>query len=349
MIRIGLVGVGATVSIAHFHAEGYKRDARCVISAVYDVNRPAAEKWVADHGLNARVCDSYEELLENCDAVDLCTPNRFHYPHGKQALKAGRHLLLEKPMAIRLEECEELAALARQTGSCSMIGMVYRYANPVRLAKKLVREQLGRIYTFTAWTGGKRLANPKNPLEWRMVRALSGSGALGDFGSHLVDLALYVAQQRYDTVTCQLDTFIKQRAGADGSPQPVENDDAAVFTANGPNGLGSYTVSRVGQDDIMLLMAGQGGMLQVSLRSPDKVLLWEKDPQGCYKGGVTEVAVEPQKFFDGWFYGETSAFLDGIEGDRSDIPDLSQGLYVERVLFAAEEAARTGRTQEVAT
>ena len=348
MIRIGIVGGGATVSIAHFHAEGYKADPRCMIAAVYDVNRPAAEKWVTEHGLSAKVCDSFEELLENCDAVDLCTPNRFHYPHAKQALLAGRHLLVEKPMAIELEECEDLARLAAEASTCSMMGMVYRYANPLRLAKKLVDEQIGRIYTFTAWTGGKRLSDPRNPLEWRMIRKLSGSGALGDFGSHLVDLALYVAGQRYDTVSCQLDTFIRERIGKSGTPEPVENDDAAVMTASGPNGLGSYTVSRVGHDDIMVMLAGEGGMVQVSLRSPDHLLLWEKDPNGGYKGGMKQLPVEPQKFFDGWFLGEMSAFLDGIEGNASDVPDIQQGLYVEKVLFAAERAARTGQTQKVA-
>lgn len=347
MIRIGIVGTGATVSIAHYHAQGYKKDSRCRISAVYDIRREAAEKWVADHSLDARVCESFEELLEMCDAVDICTPNFLHYVYAEQALKAGKHLLVEKPMAVRLEECEMLAETAKATDRAAMVGMVYRYANPIRLAKKIVREKIGQVYTFSAWFGGKRLADPGNPMEWRMRREYSGSGALGDFGSHLVDLALYVAEQRYDQVACQSGIFIPQRPGKDGIAEAVENDDAAVFVTSGRDGLGNFTVSRVGMDDVMLLITGEGGMLQVSLRKPGTVLYWEKVRGGGYNGNTRQYEIEPQTFFDGWFDKEMATFLDAVEGDRSDIADIAQGLYTERVLFAAEKAAETGRAQKV--
>ncbi len=348
MIKIGIVGTGATMSIAHFHAEGYKKDPRCCVAAVYDINREAAEKWAADHGLSARICGSYRELLECCDAVDLCTPNFLHAGQGLGAIRAGKHLLVEKPMAITGEECETLAAAAGKSSACAMVGMVYRYAGPVLLARRMVREEIGPVYTFTAWTGGKRLADPAVPLEWRMIRERSGSGALGDFGSHLLDLADYVAGQRYDRVTCRLGTFIPERTGPQGTPQPVENDDAAVFSASGPGGLGSFTVSRVGLDDIMMLLAGEGGMLQVSLRVPEQVTYWEKKRDGGYTGVVKSLELPPQKHFDDWFVAETAAFLDGIQGRREGMPDLAQGLYIQRVLDAAQAAHETGNTQEVA-
>lgn len=347
MIKIGIVGTGATMSIAHYHAEGYKKAPRCQVAAVYDINREAAEKWAAEHGLSARICGSYEELLDCCDGVDLCTPNFLHASQGLAAIRAGKYLLVEKPMAITGEECETLAAAAQKSSACAMVGMVYRYAAPVLLARRMVREEIGPVYTFTAWAGGKRLANPGVPLEWRMLRGRSGSGALGDFGSHLLDLADYVAGQRYHQVTCRLGNFIPERTGPDGHPQPVENDDAAVLSASGPGGLGSFTVSRVGLDDIMLLLAGEGGMLQVSLRVPEQVTYWEKKRDGGYTGLVKTLDLPPQKHFDDWFVAETAAFLDGIQGARKDLPDLAQGLYIQRVLDAAQAAHDTGHTQEV--
>lgn len=347
MIRIGLVGTGATVSIAHYHAEGYKKDGRCTVAAVYDINRPAAEKWVADHGLSARVCDSYEEMLSLCDAADICTPNFLHYDYAAQALRAGKHLLVEKPMAVTREDCAALAGMEDGTDRCAMVAMVYRCANAVRLARQLVRERIGSVYTLAAWMGGKRLADPAVPLEWRMIRSRSGSGALGDFGSHLVDLASFVAGQRYARVTGELGCFIPERAGADGKPAPVENDDAAMFVADGAHGMGSFTVSRVGLDDTMLLISGEGGMLQVSLRKPESVTYWEKKADGGYTGRVEACEIPPQVYFDGWFEKEMSTFLDAIDGDRSQIADLRQGLYIEDVLFAAERAAQTGAAQEV--
>lgn len=347
MIKIGLVGTGATVSIAHYHVEGYKKDSRCQVTAVYDIDQEAARRWGAEHGLNAKICGSYEELLDLVDAVDICTPNSFHFVYADQALRAGKHLLVEKPMAVKLSECEALARTAKSVNQVGMVAMVYRYANPIRMARKIVQEQIGSVYTLTSWSGGKRLSNPQNPMEWRMIREKSGSGALGDFGSHLVDMAYYVAGQRYHQVACQTGIFIPERIGTDGKMHKVENDDAAVFVASGENGLASFTVSRLGMDDVMLLIAGQGGMLQVSMRDSGSVTFWEKNAGGGYTGQVKPYDIEPQKPFDGWFEKEMSAFLDAIEGDISEIPDIAQGLYTENVLFASEKAMNTAMTQKI--
>jgi predicted dehydrogenase len=347
MKQIGIVGTGGgTVGISHFHAQGLMKDARTKIAAVYDVNREAAAKWVADHGLSAKVCGSYAELLEIADAVDICTPNFTHFEFVDQAIRAGRGFLVEKPLASNIEDCRKLTAAAQGYAACNMVGYVYRYANAVQLAKAVVGEKIGKVYTLSAWFGGKRLADPGISMEWRMYRDRSGNGALGDFGSHLVDLAAFVADQRYDSVSCKAHTFIEERAGKNGIER-VENDDASVFIAEGVNGIGSYTVSRTGMDEIMILITGEGGMLQISLREPISLFYWDKILGGAYTGKVKQYDVAPQKPFDGWFESEMRAFVDAIYGEKGLTADIAQAGYVEEVLHAAEVSVRTKRTEIV--
>jgi len=346
VIKVGIIGTGNSVAIAHYHVQGLLNDGRAEIAAVLNSRRETAEKWVSERGLNAKVCGSVEEFMASVDAVSICAPNKFHCGYAHEAVKAGKHFLVEKPMAVTIGEARALAEACRGYAPCNMTGFVYRFSGAVQKARKIVREQLGEIYTLTAWFGGKRLSNPALPLEWRMVRESSGSGALGDFGSHLVDLADFVAGQRYSEVSAFTETVIPQRMHK-GVMTGVENDDAAAFVAKGSRGIGSYTVSRAGMDDVMLLITGEGGMLQLSLRAPSGITYWEKLPDGGYTGKIETYSFPEEKPFDSWFDGEMSAFLDWIEGKEHCAADVAQGLYVEEVLHAAELSSLSGRTERV--
>ena len=100
MIRIGIVGTGNIVGISHFHTLGLLHDGRAEIAAVYDTRMDGARDWVGEHGLSAAVCESYGELLDRVDAVSICVPNAFHCEYALGAIEAGRHFLVEKPMAV---------------------------------------------------------------------------------------------------------------------------------------------------------------------------------------------------------------------------------------------------------
>ena len=347
MIRIGLIGTGATVSIAHFHALGYAADPRAEITAVYDIRADAAEKFCSDHHLNARVCGSLEELIGACDAVDICTPNFLHCSQAEQAMRAGRNVLIEKPVGVTQAECQRLYDLSLECGGKQMAGMVYRWVNAVGLAAKITREELGRIYSVVSWAGGRRLADERIGLEWRMRRETSGFGALADFGSHLIDLADFIAGQRFRKVSCMLDTVIGTRLNAQGEPAAVENDDLSALIAETSSGLHMMHTSRVGMDETMINITGEGGIVQVSLRHPDKVLFWKKECPGAYEKAPREYAAEPETWFESWFVKEIGTFLDVIEGRAEKWPDIAQGLYISRVIEAAGRAAAAGTCEEV--
>lgn len=346
MIRVGITGVGNTVSIAHKHALGYLGDGRCSISAVYDINKANAEKFVHNHNLNAVVTSSYEELMDMVDAVSICTPNAFHYTYGVQALQAGKHVLMEKPMGIGKEECMNLALIARTSKGKSALGFVYRFSDVVQKTKEIVKTNFSSIYTISGWFGGRRLADPTLPFEWRMDKRKSGSGALGDFSSHLVDIVHYVTGLKLDSISASLGIFIKERPNGDGK-RKVENDDAAAFVAKAGDSLIQFTVSRVGLDDVCMLISGDGGMIELSTRTGGFLKYWPKERKGPYFGETKDIPIIPQLTFDDWFRLEIPAFLDRIEGKPSEIADFDDGYYTEKVIDAALKSTISGRIENL--
>ncbi|MGN1163748.1 MAG: Gfo/Idh/MocA family protein [Candidatus Ornithospirochaeta sp.] len=347
MIRIGIVGVGATVSIAHYHALGYMGDDRCRITCVYDINKEGAEAFIRNHNLDAFVADDYDTLLENVDAVSICTPNAFHYSYAAAALEKGKHVLLEKPMGVEIEECRALEKLSRKTEAKSAIGLVYRFSSAIREAKALIEKEFTEIFTISGWFGGKRLSNPCVPFEWRMDRKKSGTGALGDFSSHLLDIAYFLTGKRADSVSAMTGVFIKERSDGKGGMREVENDDSATIIAKCGGTLMDFTVSRVGMDDVFLLITGDGGMIEVSLRNGGSLKYWPKKNDGGYEGCEKQIPVESQSTLEDWFSGEIPAFLDLIEGKDTTIASLSDGLYTESVIEAAHLSSLSGKMEEV--
>ena len=346
MVRIGIVGTGSTFGIAHYHVQGILLDGRAVVSAVFSHNRERAEKWVSDHGLSARVCNSYEELLEAVDAVVICTPNSFHCSQIIQAVKAGKHFLAEKPVAISQEECRLLREVCSGYGKVNMAGFSNRSSGIVLSARKIVRERMGKVFLFSAWFGGKRLADPSVPLEWRMRKSLSGSGALGDFGSHAIDLADFMCAQRYTEVSCMTSRFIEERPSG-----KVENDDVALFHGRSCNGLGSFSMSRVGMTDTRIAVAGEGGLLELDFSGSGRLFYTEKKIDGPYIGKAVEITPEKPSDFSSTLASQMTAFIDAIYGVGSEaaanIADVIQGCYVEDVLLASEKASESRYCQEL--
>lgn len=131
-IRIGVVGVGY---LGEIHTRNLKNilneDKRFEFSGIFDIN-PARSAEISEK-YKVNLFKSYQELLENSDAVICVVPTQFHYEVGKEALLKGKHLFLEKPMAKSLEEGEELLELAESKGLVFQIGHVERF-NPAFLA-----------------------------------------------------------------------------------------------------------------------------------------------------------------------------------------------------------------------
>lgn len=283
-IRIGIVGAGTTVAIADRHVEGFLAQAgRCTVAAVCSRTLEGCRRLCVRHGLDGvRMTTRLEELLDVVDAVVLCTPNQFHLPYTERAVERGKAVLLEKPLGLQTAPPGQAERLLARRDARVMVAYVYRYTAVVERLRSLLRQRMGRVYLAQASQGGTRLADPAVPLEWRMRRSASGSGALGDFGSHLLDLLQYAAGVELAEAAGYGGTFLPTRRPDGQGNTCVENDDAFVFCGRGAGGaLCSVSVSRVGLDGIHLCISGEGGLLRASVEE-GVLTYWPKAPDGPY-------------------------------------------------------------------
>lgn len=339
-IRIGILGAGATVAVADQHAAAFlAQGARCAITAVCSRAMDSCLRLCTRHGLTGALqTTSPDEFWDAVDAAVVCTPNHLHLEHALAALRRGKGVLLEKPLGLSFAApgaVEELLSLGRGR---AMVGYVYRYAAPVLRLRQLLKERMGRIYLLEAVQGGLRLANPALPLEWRMRRDRSGSGALGDFGSHLLDLVRYAAGVEVEQAAGCGGIFLPQRGpDRDGRTQ-VENDDAFVFCGRGSGGtLCSFSVSRVGLDGIHLCISGEGGLVRLAVEQ-GQLCFWPKAPDGGYAPEALPAedwSEPPQRRFDR----QADAFLSLLEGRPAEVCSLEEAVRTERLLLELEQTA----------
>ncbi|WP_227935604.1 Gfo/Idh/MocA family protein [Alkalihalobacillus deserti] len=195
-IRMGIIGAGGIAQDRHIPAYIQLTDS-VILEAVCDVNMETAKAVAYKFAIN-KVYTEYEELLNEVDAVTICTPNKFHAEMTITALKAGVHVFCEKPMAMNTEECEAMIEAAEQSGKVLAIGYHYRFMKDSRAAKKVIVEnEIGEPIVARA----QALRRRKVP-GWGVFtnKDLQGGGSLIDWGCHFLDLSLWLL----------------------GSPKPVE-------------------------------------------------------------------------------------------------------------------------------
>jgi len=188
-IRFGFVGAG---QIAHNSVDQVNSHPDGKAVAVTDTNFERAQHLCEEKQV-PHACQSAEELFarDDVDAVYIAVPNKFHAPLAVQALKAGKHVLLEKPFAINYAEAKEVIDTANATGKVFSLGMNYRMRPEVQKARAVIETGvLGEIYHGKAWWF-RRKGIPKLGT-WFGNKALAGGGCLYDIGVHYLDLVLYL-------------------------------------------------------------------------------------------------------------------------------------------------------------
>lgn len=188
-LRVGLLGLGAIAQVVHLpvlHSlEGVE------LAGVCDVDRSKATAIAGRFG-NPRVYRSDEEVFNDpeLDAIVICTPNYLHHTQSIAALEAGKHVLVEKPLAIKAEDAEQVLAVAERTGKTLMVAMNNRYRPDIQALKPFATGgELGSLFLVRgAWLNKKqRLVRPT----WRHRKQTAGGGAMMDLGVQTLDLAMW--------------------------------------------------------------------------------------------------------------------------------------------------------------
>ncbi len=296
---------------------------------------------------------------DDIQIVDICAPGFMHAEIAIAALAAGKHVLVEKPLANTEAEAEAMAAAARaarHNGVQSMVGFNYRRVPALALARELIAEgRLGTVRHVRAAYLQDWLVDPDSPMTWRLNKETAGSGALGDIASHAIDQVLFLLGGQVTEVAGRLHTFTPTRPGRDG-PEQVTVDDAAWVTLTLASGaIASVEVSRVAtgqKNSLKLEIYGDKGALLFDLEDLNELGFLDATlpvrEQGFRRILVNEPehpyleAWWPQGHVIGWehtFTHEIRDFLLAVGNGTQPSPSFEDGLTVQRILAAVEESA----------
>lgn len=186
--KVALLGAG---SIAHSHAEAFQSLAEVEVPIVADINESRAKAFVEKHGIDKWTKD-YKEILamDDIDAVVLCLPNHLHAPIAIEAMKAGKHVLTEKPMATNAEEAQQMIDVRDETGKTLMVTMQLRHTPTTRTAAKFAKESMGEIYY--AKCGYMRRSGIPGWGSWFTRKKDAGGGPCSDIAVHVLDQCLSI-------------------------------------------------------------------------------------------------------------------------------------------------------------
>jgi predicted dehydrogenase len=307
----------------------------------------------------------WRAVLERDDihVVDICTPGHLHAEIAEAALAAGKHVLLEKPLANTVAESEVLVAAAEAAagrGVLSMVGFNYRRVPALALARELIAAgRLGEVREVRAAYLQDWLVDSEAPMAWRLRKEEAGSGALGDLGSHVVDQVQFLLGDTVSWASGHLRTFVTSRPGESG-PEDVTVDDAAWATLGMAGGaVASVEVSRMAhgrKNGLALEVYGSEGSLRFELESLNELVV------DTGVGGTRILVTEsdhpyvgawwPPGHVLGWdhtFVNQAADLLTCIAEGRAPSPSFAEGARVQRVLAAIEaSAAQSGTCVTVA-
>jgi len=363
-IGVGLVGYGM---IGKVHALAYREIPNIypgvlpalTLVAVCTTNEQSAQTAAHDGGFAAWTTN-VESLLsrEDVDVVDVCTPNFAHHQIILAALRAGKSVIVEKPLACTVTEAKEIAAAAATAKG--RLGMIfnYRFVPALMLAQKMIAEgALGAIYHFEINYLHSGYQNPNRPLSWKLRRVQSGGGALVDLGSHIIDLARYLLGE-FAKVEATTRTYVTERpvSATTSERKPVDVDDAAWLQAKMQSGAqGTLFTTRFATgaaDDLNVQIYGERGAVKFSLEDANVLNYFDAQSKPATQGWTRihtgaqyqGAAVPPPRSILGWNRTHTEniyQFLRALTQEKPFTPDVTDGLRVQKIIDDAYQSAAT--------
>lgn len=365
-LGVGMVGYGF---IGKVHTYAYLSmplfydpvPCRTKLVGVCTAHMETARKAQEQAGYEVATAD-YQDLLEREDIyiIDCCTPNVFHRDLVIDALRAGKHVYCDKPLAMDRREAEEIWGVAQEVGAKGQMAFEYRFVPAVMKAKALVEEGfVGEVLHFRARYLHSGYVDPDRPMSWRLDRAMSGGGALFDLGSHAIDLVRHLVGE-IEEVWATTATFNPERPAGDGSGRRVrtELDELAILNVRTTDGgVGIIEASRVAtgtNDDLKVEIHGRRGAILYDHMNPNWLFAYDNTTKG--EKGFQQIetvqrypkpAVLPApKLTVGWMRYHVASqfdFLRTIVEDREPSPGIYDGVRVQAVMEAAYRSAEEGR------
>lgn len=345
-VKVGIIGTG---SISNLHMSGYNALENVEVYACCDLNGERAKEYAQKYGIK-HVFTDYNEMLKlkELDAVSVCTWNNGHAPATIAALKAGKHVLCEKPPALNTAEALEMKKAAEESGKLLMVGFVRRFGKNTKILQDFInKDYLGDIY-FAKTSCVRRVGNP---CGWFSDKKRSGGGPLIDLGVHMIDLSRFL-MGKPKAVTVSGATFSKLgprnniKAISRYRPADVSDycdvEDSNVALIRFDNGAvleveTSFSLNMKEEEKLTLELFGSkaGAMMEPKL----EIYTVSED----YLMDMTPRYTEDENVFDANFKNETAHFIDCITNGTKCLNPIEDGVELMRILDAIYESAKIGR------
>ncbi|XOV86482.1 MAG: Gfo/Idh/MocA family protein [Pseudomonadota bacterium] len=347
MVRVGVVGTGKWANNVHLAA--YQDHPLAQVVGVCDISLKRAQQAAARFGAEFATID-YGELIarDDVDAIDVITPNVNHAEVVLAAIGAGKHVMCEKPMAMNVAEAREMFEAATAANIKAGVNFTWRNAGAARYAKHIVQTgQLGRIYHVYGSYISDFGRYKEIPLIWRLQKRFAGTGALGDTGSHIIDLVEWITGERITRLIADLNTFVKERPLTDGSGVgEVDVDDAVSILARlEGGGMGTLHSTFYGTAQGMeqkVEIFGEKGALALRWQNQQTISL--SVGHFADENQMLEVPI-PERFKapDHQLKRQNIySFVEAISQDKKMSPDFQDGLRNQTVIDAVVASARSG-------
>lgn len=345
-IRVGIIGVGA---IGTVHAEAYKASADCELKALCDVRTEALTAAAKKFGVTETYTD-YREMLKNADidAVSVCVGNVWHKECAVAAFAAGKHVLLEKPMAMNGAEAAEIVEAERRSGKIGQMGMVWRQNPQAQIVRDYIEQGLlGDIYhmrvVYIRRRGIPGLGG------WFTTKAQSGGGPIIDVGVHFIDLLLYlsglwnisaVSAATYAKFGQPMDkyNYVDMWAGPPKYDGICDTEDYASGTVRfGKQATLNFEIAWAANTKEQLVLELLGDKGGVRLCGEGEQLTFYTE----HGGKIVDICPKFSEVSNG-FHLETQAFLDAINGKRPPAATMEQGVRLMQLLDAIYLSSERG-------
>lgn len=346
-VRLAIIGTGG---MANNHAKRFKDVPGCKLVAAVDVSRERVEKFSAEHGI-PNLFNSIDELLawNQFDAVSIVTPDAFHAVQSIACLKARKHVLCEKPLALNHADAMKMVVAAKKAGVINMVNLSYRDWPAIQAVQAVIASgKIGEIRHVEAsylqsWLPSKIWGDWRTTSGWlwRLSSKHGSRGVLGDIGVHIVDFATFPAGP-ISSVYGKLKVFDKAKDNRVGE-YVLDANDSAVMTVEFANGaLGTIHTTRWSgghANRLFLKISGDKGSVEIdSERSTTsyKISVGADLDKAQWK----EVACKPTP-------NNYARFIKSIRTGKQDQPDFARGAEVQKVLDAVITSDAKGKPVKV--
>jgi predicted dehydrogenase len=347
-VGVAIIGTGQ-IALAN-HLPGLKLLPNAKLVALCDSDESTLKRASDQTGIRATFTD-YNKLLvhDAVDAVVIATPNITHPPIAIAAAKAGKHVMCEKPLGLKLDDVMAMVRAAEAAKVVNMTAFTYRFVPAMRYMKHLVDSgAIGTPFHFRA----QRFQDwGERNLGWRQVKSLAGTGEMGDMLSHRIDYA-HLLVGPITRLVADLKTFVPTRGG---KPSDVDDWVAMITDFANTDVTGVLESTKLasgrgeghrGQDVVEI--NGSEGTIVYSTQKPIELQIGKKGDADLHRVDVPrEFLVYPKSPRDPgagdplvtFRYDQTAEFIDAIANRRPASPSFADGARAQAVMDAALESS----------